>query len=170
LIVPITHFPTLNSIAADLAAPIFEETNKYVLFDIPFRASTLPRYKSALRAMFAKHNSVPVFFEVGRQRAKGGHAHVQVVPIPRSLSDQVEEAFLREGGALGVDFEAETADAPLDPTLSYFRVELPSGKTIVHLMRDHVPFRLQFGRSVYFLFIPVTDADTRLADKSSFRF
>ena len=33
-----------------------------------------------------------VSFEVGRVSAKGGHAHVQVVPVPHSLADKVEEA------------------------------------------------------------------------------
>jgi hypothetical protein len=97
--------------------------------------------------MFAKHGSVCVFFEVGRLSMKGGHAHVQAVPIPHRLKDKVENAFLSEGQAIGVEFEVE-ADAPLDPNSSYFRVDLPNGKRIVHLIRDRGPFSVQFGRCV----------------------
>ena len=103
------------------------------------------RYKVALRAFFAKHGCAGVFFEVGRLSVKGGHAHVQAVPVPRRLQDKVEEAFVREGRALGIEFEPDTG-APLDSQLSYFKVDLPDGKRMVHLMRDRVPFSIQFGR------------------------
>lgn len=88
-------------------------------------------------------------FEVGRLSAKGGHAHVQAIPIPLKLKDQVEEAFVREGRSLGIDFEADP-DAALeschDGRGSYFRVDLPDGRKMVHLMKDGVPFSIQFGR------------------------
>jgi hypothetical protein len=107
------------------------------------------RYKSALRAMYAKHGSGAVFFEVARLSAKGGHAHTQAVPVPLKLKDKVEEAFVQEGRLLGIDFE-EDPDAALESCgggrCSYFRVDLPDGRKMVHLMKDHVPFSIQFGR------------------------
>lgn len=88
-------------------------------------------------------------FEVGRLSAKGGHAHVQAVPIPRKLEGQAESAFIREGRAVGIDFE-EDADEAMKFCAggrgSYFKVELPDGRKLVHLMREHAPFNLQFGR------------------------
>jgi len=111
----------------------------------------LPRYKDALRGLFAKHGAVPVFYEVARVSAKGGHAHVQAVPVPVSLQNEVEAAFLREGRALGVDFEPD-ADGALEASSgsarSYFRVDLPDGRKLVHLMKNDVPFSVQFGRYV----------------------
>ncbi|KAJ7074079.1 CwfJ C-terminus 1-domain-containing protein-like protein [Mycena amicta] len=136
LIVPITHYPTFSTIPRDLAGPIIEETEKH---------------KAALRAMFAKYGAAMVAFEVGRLSAKGGHAHVQAVPVPLALKAKVEDAFRSEGRMMGVDFE-EDADAALESCAggrgSYFRVDLPDGKKLVHLIKDHGPFNIQFGRSV----------------------
>ncbi|KII88125.1 hypothetical protein PLICRDRAFT_41246 [Plicaturopsis crispa FD-325 SS-3] len=136
LIVPITHYPTLSTIPPDLAPPILEENEKY---------------KTAIRSMYAKHGCVPVFFEVGRLTAKGGHAHVQVVPVPRKLEAKVEGAFMDQGRAIGVDFEGEpdeALEACAQGGRSYFRVDLPDGKKMVHVMKDGVPFSIQFGRQV----------------------
>ncbi|KDR81728.1 hypothetical protein GALMADRAFT_207150 [Galerina marginata CBS 339.88] len=136
LIVPITHYPTYSMIPPDLAPPIFEETEQF---------------KSALKAMYAKYGSVPVVFEVGRLTAKGGHAHVQAVPIPLRLKDKVEETFLKEGRALGIDFETDPNAAMVSCSNgrgSYFKVDLPDGRKMVHLLKDHVPFSIQFGRQV----------------------
>ncbi|KAJ7481198.1 CwfJ C-terminus 2-domain-containing protein-like protein [Mycena galericulata] len=68
--------------------------------------------------MYAKYNSAIVVFE-------GGTAHVQAVPVPLALKDKC-------AGGRG----------------SYFRVDLPDGRKMVHLMKDHVPFGIQFGRQV----------------------
>ncbi|KAJ4478504.1 CwfJ C-terminus 1-domain-containing protein-like protein [Lentinula aciculospora] len=139
LIVPITHYPTYNTIPPDLAPPIVEETEKY---------------KLSLRNFYAKHSCHPVFFEISRLNARGGkgvHAHVQCVPIPQSIkSENVEEAFLSQGRSQGIDFE-EDADGALRLSAGgggYFRVDLPDGKKIVHLMKPGVPFGIQFGRQV----------------------
>ncbi|KAF9566308.1 nuclear protein [Agrocybe pediades] len=134
LIVPITHYPTYSTIPPDLALPIVEETEKF---------------KSALKEMYAKYGSVPVFFEVARLSAKGGHAHVQAVPVPARLKDKVEETFVREGRPQGIDFE-EDPDAALASCAngrgSYFKVDLPDGRKMVHLLKDQIPFSIQFGR------------------------
>ncbi|KAK7040914.1 hypothetical protein VNI00_009510 [Paramarasmius palmivorus] len=136
LIVPIDHHPTYSTIPPDIASSILDETEKY---------------KSALRAFYAKHFCVPVFFEVARISAKGGHAHVQAVPIPLKLKDKVESAFISEGRAQGIDFE-EDAEAALESCAGgrggYFRVDLPDGRRMVHLIKQHVPFGIQFGRQV----------------------
>lgn len=108
------------------------------------------RYKTALRAFYAKHAAIPVFFEVGRLSAKGGHAHVQVIPIPRDLIDKVESAFIDEGKKNSIEFDVEEPDSefPGAEAGSYFRVDLPDGRRLVHWLQDGVPFSLQFGRYV----------------------
>lgn len=69
--------------------------------------------------------------------------------MPRRLKDKVEEAFIQEGRAQGIHFE-EDAESALtqcaDGRGGYFRVDLPDGRKLVHLMQDSVPFSLQFGR------------------------
>jgi len=135
LIVPIAHFTTLSSIPDGLREPVVQECHKY---------------KTALRAFYAKHGALPIFFEVGRLSAKGGHTHIQVIPVPLSLKDKVESAFIEEGRAHNIEFEVEEADAstPGQDAGSYFRVELPDARRLVHWMRDGVPFSVQFGRQV----------------------
>lgn len=103
-------------------------------------------YKSALRKCFAQYNAVPVFFEVGRLAGRGGHAHVQVIPVPNELGDEVHDAFTNAGNSIGLNWEAEPerALARVGPTGSYFKVECPDGRKMVHLLRNN--FDLQFGR------------------------
>ncbi|KAJ8521668.1 hypothetical protein ONZ45_g1663 [Pleurotus djamor] len=136
LIIPISHYPTFSTIPPDLAAPILDETEKY---------------KTALKAFYAQFNSVAVFFEVGRLSAKGGHAHIQAVPIPMRLKDAIRPGFLEHGRTQGIDFAQDPAEALEECSNgrgSYFKVELPDGSLMVHLIKDHVPFSVQFGRQV----------------------
>ena len=103
--------------------------------------------------MFAKHNAVAVCFEVGRMSAKGGHAHVQVVPVPKKLASAVEDVFRDEARAANIAFEEDPEEAlraVAGGRGGYFRVDLPDGRKLVHLIRDHGPFSLQFGRYVTF--------------------
>lgn len=113
------------------------------------------RYKTALQSLFAKNNAHPVAFEVARVSGRGGHAHVQVVPVPRTISaDAIADAFKAEGEHSRIDFEFEEADSevPAHPgDRGYFRVELPDGRRMVHWLKDGVPFSIQFGRCVVIL-------------------
>lgn len=135
LIVPIAHFATLSSIPDELRDSVIQEVDQY---------------KTALRAFYAKHGATPIFFEVGRLSAKGGHSHIQVIPVPLSLKDSVESAFVDGGKAHGIEFDVEEAGAkvPGQDAGSYFRVEFPNASRRVHWMRDGVPFSVQFGRQV----------------------
>ncbi|CAL1705644.1 unnamed protein product [Somion occarium] len=135
LIVPITHYPTYSTIPADLSQPIFDETNQF---------------KTALKSFYATYDAQPISFEVGRLSAKGGHAHIQVVPVPNSFSsDAIAEAFLSEAARHGAELEFEKTGDPLTSgDRGYFRVDLPDGRRLVHWMRDGVPFSVQFGRHV----------------------
>ncbi|KAI5476200.1 hypothetical protein MNV49_007962 [Pseudohyphozyma bogoriensis] len=134
LIIPIAHYPTLLSVPADLAVPIISEIEKY---------------KSALRDCYKEYGAQMLSFEVGRLSGKGGHAHVQILPIVDSLADKAEEVFRAEGEKHGITFEEEGEAALKKSGVSdnYFRVDLPSGKTLVHVIKPGVPFSLQFGRA-----------------------
>ena len=68
-------------------------------------------YKIALTSLFNKFGAAPVFFEVARLSAKGGHAHVQAVPVPLRLKDKIEEHFVNEGRQQGIDFESDSDGA-----------------------------------------------------------
>ncbi|EIW72838.1 hypothetical protein TREMEDRAFT_59006 [Tremella mesenterica DSM 1558] len=133
LIIPIAHHPTLMSIPAEDAMSIITE---------------LESYKSSLRACYAAYQAVPVTFEIGRLSGRGGHAHVQVVPVPKELTDKVAHAFRVAGEKQGIDWEdePERALARVGPTGNYFKVECPDGTKMVHLLKGN--FDLQFGRMI----------------------
>jgi len=130
-IIPIAHHPTLLSIPADDALGIISE---------------LESYKSSLRACYASYGAVPVTFEVGRLSGRGGHAHVQIVPVAKALIDKVAESFRIAGEKQGMDWEAEPerALARVGAAGNYFKVECPDGTKLVHLLKGN--FDLQFGR------------------------
>ncbi|KAH8826884.1 nuclear protein [Flagelloscypha sp. PMI_526] len=150
LIIPITHYPTYSTIPPDLSPPIVQETEAY---------------KTALRALHAKHGCASVFFEIGRLAAKGGHAHVQCVPVSLNVKDSVRDAYVNGGKALGIDFVE--GEAEVDEALGsvqggrggYFKVDLPDGSRLVHVMKDGVPFSVNFGRQVL---VGLMDAPERL--------
>ena len=106
------------------------------------------RYKASLTRFYAKYDAHPVAFEVGRLSAKGGHAHIQVVPVPKTFSaDDIAKAFLGEGKRLQVDFEFSDVTTETGPgDRGYFKVELPDGRKLVHWLKDRIPFSIQFGR------------------------
>lgn len=126
-IIPIGHHQTLSAIPIDEAIPIMSEIGKF---------------KSRLRAMYNDFGAVPVTFEVARLAGKGGHAHIQVIPIPNNLADQVKKAFLAAGAEMNVDWDEKPDPTPKG---NYFKVELPSGEVLVHKLRG-TGFNLQFGR------------------------
>lgn len=130
-IIPIEHHPTLLSIPTAEATPINDE---------------IAAYKSALTSFYAAHGAVPVSWEVGRLTGRGGHAHIQVIPVPQELAKQVGPAFRKAGEAQGLLWEdnPESALETAGTTGSYFNVELPGGGRMVHLLRGG--FDLQFGR------------------------
>ena len=91
-----------------------------------------------------------VSFEVARVSAKGGHAHIQIVPVPQSLADKVEEAFVNEGKRKGLEPENDpqgALEACAGGKKSYFRVDLPDGRIMIWLFDGAGrSFSLQFGR------------------------
>lgn len=137
LLIPVSHYPTLSTIPSSLAPSVLSE---------------LDTYKTALAKLYSQHGAVPVCFEVSRNsgRGAGGHAHVQVIPVPEDKKDGVEEAFRAYGG-MQMSWEKDPLGALSDAAEkgeSYFRVDLPDGRKMVHILKQGRPFNLQFGRSV----------------------
>ena len=99
--------------------------------------SELESYKSALRACYASYGAVPVTFEVARLSGRGGHAHVQVIPVPKDLIDKVADSFRIAGEKQGLDWEVEPerALARVGAGGNYFKVECPDGTKLVHLLK-----------------------------------
>jgi hypothetical protein len=64
--------------------------------------------------------------------------------VPTSLVGKVEQAFKSQG----IDFDGKLEDCQSSGRRgrSYFRVDLPDGRTLVHLIEEHAPFGVQFGR------------------------
>lgn len=103
-------------------------------------------YKTSLRVCYEAYGAVPVVWEVGRLSGRGGHAHVQIVPVPKELASKVAPSFKAAGEHQGLDWEAnpEEALSNVGSSGNYFKVECPDGTKLVHLLKGN--FDLQFGR------------------------
>lgn len=90
LIIPITHYPTFGKIPLESQVEVVAE---------------LEKYKSAFRKMFEQHNHSLLSFEISRESFRGmSHAHIQIVAIPNSKCDIVEQVAREQGEMLGMDF------------------------------------------------------------------
>ncbi|CAO3622360.1 unnamed protein product [Mucor hiemalis] len=131
LMIPITHYPTFGKIPMETQIEVVAE---------------LEKYKSAIRRLFDQYGQDIVIFEVSRESFKGlSHAHIQIVPVPKSKSDLVEKIAREKAAADGMDLIDRI---PANPEIPYFRMELPNGQSLVHLLRPKERFNLQFGRLV----------------------
>jgi len=138
LLIPIGHYPSLLGLPSEMAIPIVAE---------------MEHYKSGLQRCYEAYSASMVSFEVAKLSGRGaraGHAHLQICPVPNHLADLVEPTFLQEAKKLGIQLVDQAAlkhmnDQMLD-AVSYFRLGLPDGKTLVHLMKPDEKFNLQFGR------------------------
>ncbi|CAO3694451.1 unnamed protein product [Rhizopus microsporus] len=129
LIIPVTHYPTFGKIPLDSQVEVIAE---------------LEKYKSALRRMFEKYDHDMITFEISRESFRGmSHAHVQVIAIPKGKCDLVEQVAREQGQAFGMDFIEQLPD---NPAIPYFKLELPDGRTLVHVIKPKERFNLQFGR------------------------
>ncbi|KAI8047575.1 CwfJ C-terminus 1-domain-containing protein-like protein [Gilbertella persicaria] len=131
LLIPITHYPTFGLVP--------QESQKDVITE-------LVKYKSSLRQLFNAYDQDMVVFEVSRDSQRGlSHAHLQVVPIPKDKADQVE----RVARELAAAHQVEWVDkVPQNPRIPYFKLDLPNGQSLVHVIQPRERFNLQFGRLV----------------------
>ncbi|ORZ14777.1 CwfJ C-terminus 1-domain-containing protein-like protein [Absidia repens] len=129
LLIAITHYPTFANIPYENMESV---------------TSDLANYKESLRQLFASYGQDTAIYEVCRESFTGlSHAHIQVVPIPKELSSNVETVVRQEAEEHGyalIDQRPQNG--------SYFAMELPNGQTLVHPIHPKERFNLQFGRIV----------------------
>ncbi|KAJ3212624.1 hypothetical protein HDU82_008846 [Entophlyctis luteolus] len=88
-----------------------------------------------------KTGEVPVFFEVFSGRPEGfdaakkvQHMHIQVVPIPRDLANNIRQMVLQ---AASTESLVEVpGSVPEDPSIPYFRFEFPDDRGVLVLTLD----------------------------------
>lgn len=89
LLIPITHYPTFGKIPIESQIEVVAE---------------LEKYKSSIRRLFNQYDQDLVLFEVSRESFRGmAHAHIQIVPVPKSKSDQVEKVAREQAALAGID-------------------------------------------------------------------
>jgi len=123
LIVPMEHHP--NSLA--LPNETFLEINKY---------------KTALKKAFKGRGQDVVFYETN---FKSQHLIIQVVPIPEHSSSGLKEQFIDVAKENNILLQPES-EVQMSATDQFFKVELPTGITLVHPIRGRFP--AQLGRQV----------------------
>ncbi|KAI7907479.1 CwfJ C-terminus 1-domain-containing protein-like protein [Cokeromyces recurvatus] len=131
LVIPVNHYSTF--------AKIPEESHTQVITE-------LEKYKASIRRLFEKYDQDMVVFEVSRGSSKGLiHAHIQIVPVPKSKSDQLEKIAKEQAALSNITFLDQV---PQNPDVPYFKLDLPNGKSLVHVLQFRERFNLQFGRLV----------------------
>lgn len=101
LLIPITHYPTFGKIPMEAQIEVVAE---------------LEKYKSAIRRMFDNYDQDLVLFEVSRESFNGlTHAHIQLVPVPKSKSDQVEKVIREQAALNNMDLIDQVPVSPLIP-------------------------------------------------------
>jgi diadenosine tetraphosphate (Ap4A) HIT family hydrolase len=94
LLIPITHYETIQSIPMESQVNVITE---------------LERFKSALRRMFDKHGQDMVVTEISRHSGRNSlsHAHIQIMPIPKGKIDDLRAILQKEGAKLGMKFQSQ---------------------------------------------------------------
>lgn len=126
LIIPIAHVPSFSMV----------QDNSQVALE-------RKKYRIALKQLYESYNLIPVEFEISR--AKGVHAHSQIIPIPKDKKSEVESLFTTEAEKYGMSIVKRNLDP--DET-EYFRVILPNDESMVIEIATTGKFDLQFGRKV----------------------
>jgi hypothetical protein len=130
LIIPIHHCNTPYALDIEIGQPTIDEIDEV---------------KGKLERLFGEYDAAPVFFELSRQSGRGGHNHVQAIPIPQNRMGELESFLVSEANKQGFQFEKDGAAAVKNLAgRNYFRLDLPGGHKLVHFMRG--PFNVQFGR------------------------
>ncbi|KAG2217557.1 hypothetical protein INT45_006724, partial [Circinella minor] len=129
ILVPVTHYGTLNKVPPETKPQLDNE---------------IKNYKNALQSLYAEYGQNMLVFELSRNSFMG-HAHLQIIPIPKEKTDAIEE--IAQQAAKQEGFEL-TDQLPTNPDINYFKLELPNGKSLVHIIQPRERFNLQFGRLV----------------------
>ncbi|KAI9313822.1 CwfJ C-terminus 1-domain-containing protein-like protein [Dichotomocladium elegans] len=131
ILVPITHYGTLSDIAPETKEKVDNEISQYI---------------NALRKFYADHQHDMVVFEICRKsQGNMGHAHIQVIPVPKDKSGLLEDILNKE--AEKANYKLHTDRPNMSPYDSFFKIDLPGG-SYYHIIHPKERFNLQFGRLV----------------------
>ncbi|KAJ9106874.1 hypothetical protein QFC19_003003 [Naganishia cerealis] len=139
LVIPIHHCNTPYALDVEIGQPTIDEIDEV---------------KGKIERLFGEYMAAPVFFELSRQSGRGGHNHVQVVPVPQNRIGELDNFLVGEANKQGFQFEKDGSAAVANLAgRNYFRIDLPGGKKLVHFMRG--PFNVQFGREALAKFLNI---------------
>jgi len=141
LIIPITHIPCNNNL---INAPPDEEEE----IDKDALLEEMGKYKKILSDYYQSHeNKKIICFEVygGFDGKKYRHMHIQVVPVPENIEQNIESSFIAEAEKN----DLIQSDYPTDFHEAYIRVELANGKSLIFTKKTpESKFNFQLGRIV----------------------
>ena len=153
LIIPIEHFPSLLGHSdPELARPISQE---------------MQAWRDALRKAYASFNAIAVSWEVCKTvGTRAGHMQIQVVPVPRSMSSDIQDYFREAANKWDYDFienqdeVRRLLDIDQDTVIrqqrcDYIRLDFDDF-TWIMLLKDR-RFNLQFPRETLASFLNVAD-------------
>jgi len=108
----------------------------------------LTKFKSALRKMYKRHGKGAVFYE---RNYRTSHMQIQVVPVPKNNSAEVQKVFLDCAASLDLDLNEIPSHVPLSQLAvqgqAYFYAETPEKQKLFgRITKKNYP--LQFGREV----------------------
>jgi diadenosine tetraphosphate (Ap4A) HIT family hydrolase len=109
LLIPITHYETIQSIPMESQVDVVTE---------------LERFKSAFRRMFDKYGQDLVVTEISRHsnRHALSHANIQIMPIPKGKGEDLKSIIEKEAAKLGVQFQSRL---PVSRISAYNNAEYP---------------------------------------------
>jgi hypothetical protein len=72
----------------------------------------------------------------------------QVCPLPPAAAERAQQVFEEEGAKANYDFTTDPSQVSRAlQSGNYFRLDLPDGTKMVHVIRPGDRFNLQFGRT-----------------------
>jgi len=130
-----------------------EHKPSYVSLEESERAD-VDKFINIIREYFNKEFDQDIILFERNVPLKGqvSHGHLQVVPIPKTLSTSVKQEFHQHADKVNIQFnEINDINADLlqlSQDTSYFFVILPDGSKMYSILPKDQPFDYQFGRRV----------------------
>ncbi|KAF9103919.1 hypothetical protein BGX27_010315 [Mortierella sp. AM989] len=142
LLITINHYSSLRSVDSDARQDLESE---------------LKKYKEGLQQLYESKGAAMVSWELS-QDGRMQHAHIQILPVPKEKADTIEQQFREDiEGFFIADPKQQQQQQhtatwqdhlPSSPSQGYFKVELPSGKSLICPIPERQWVDPQFGRKV----------------------
>ncbi|XP_060519508.1 CWF19-like protein 1 [Cylas formicarius] len=128
LICPIEHFQSSLSCSEDIQREMIH-------------------FKEALRKFYERKDQVPIFSE---RNYKTSHMQLQVIPIPRKATNELQDIFIEESEVQGFKLEELGPNSRfhqvMPPKIPFFSVELPNKLILYTKIQGSVNFPLNFKK------------------------